>query len=339
MKFVNTSVSDALKELGYNEEEITAIIAHMEEQGTIEGAPGLKDEHLPVFDCAVKPANGSRSIHWQGHVKMVAAVQPFISGAISKTFNMPSETTPEEIMDAYMMGWKLGLKAFAVYRDGSKAAQPLMTMGSDKKEEKTFKAMRRRLPATRPSETHKFSIAGHEGYLTYSMYETGELGEIFIRMSKQGSTLAGLLDVFAIAVSVALQHGVSLKTLSRQFAYGRFEPAGYTENSTIQVATSITDYIFRYLAMRFLTEDDLMELGIQAPAKEIQPVAQPLTPVAMVRAVSEAPIVRVANEETSPKAASKVVYADTMCRACGGMLIRTGTCKTCTQCGTSDGGC
>jgi len=243
---------------------------------------------------------------------------------------MPAETTVDEIMQAYIMGWKLGLKAFAVYRDGSKAAQPLMTVnGRGGKEKDAVRVMRRKLPPTRPSETHKFSIAGHEGFFTYSMYENGELGEVFIRMSKQGSTLAGLLDAFAIAISVALQYGVPLKSLVRRFAYGRFEPAGYTENPAIQVATSITDYIFRYLALRFLAVHDLDELGIKAPLKEVE---------AMIKEV-HVPQVQATPVEKKSSASVRRMYADTVCRACGGMLIQTGSCKTCVQCGTSNGGC
>lgn len=329
MKFVNTTIPEALKRLGYSEEEVKIIVNYIEDKGTIEAAPVLKEKHLEVFDCAVKPANGERSIPWRGHVKMVASVQPFISGAISKTFNMPYETTTEEIMNAYIMGWKLGLKAFAVYRDGSKAAQPLVTasgLAGGKGFEK--KPVRRRLPSTRPSETHKFSIAGHEGYLTYSAYDNKDLAEIFISMSKQGSTLAGLLDAFAIAISIALQHGVPFKTLAKKFVYGRFEPAGFTENPEVQVATSITDYIFRYLALRFLPPHDLDELGIKSPPKEIEAVA---------KKIEEAPF---KNTVAGVKKESKpLVYADSVCRVCGGMLIQTGSCKTCIQCGTSNGGC
>lgn len=328
MKFVNTAVSEALGRLGYGGDHIKEIIAHLEKEGTIEGAPGLKPEHEAVFDCAVKPTNGKRAIVWQGHVKMVASVQPFISGAISKTFNMPHETTVDQIMEAYMMGWKLGLKAFAVYRDGSKAAQPLLAMNAQAFRERVVKPVRRRLPATRPSETHKFSIAGHEGYFTYSTFENGDCAEIFIRMSKQGSTLAGLLDAFAIAISIALQHGVPLKILAQKFVYVRFEPAGYTENPAIQVASSITDYIFRYLALRFLQPPDLDELGIKAPAKEdIEAMFKKVEKNVELRIRDVTPI-------TAP-----VIYADSVCRVCGGMLIQTGTCKTCIQCGASNGGC
>ena len=335
MKFVNTAVLGALEKLGYSEEERTAIVSHMEKNGTIEGAPYLKENHLAVFDCAVKPATGKRFISWKGHVKMVAAVQPFISGAISKTFNMPNETTVEEIEQAYMLGWKMGLKAFAVYRDGSKAAQPLSTSGAQggKKEEK--KVIRRRLPPTRQSETHKFSIAGHEGYLTYSLYEDDVPAEIFIRMSKQGSTLAGLLDTFAIAVSMALQHGVPLKTLAAKFVYGRFEPAGYTENKDIQVATSITDYIFRFMAMRFMSAGDLDEIGVKAPLKEIEEEAGEKFPAPVAAGKEEMKVMTISSNGSN----EKVVYAGSVCKSCGGMMIQTGTCKTCMQCGTANGGC
>ncbi len=348
MKFINTTVPQALEKLGYREDERNAILAHIEERGTSEGAPHLKDEHLAVFDCAVKPSGGTRSIAWQGHVKMVAAAQPFLSGAISKTFNMPTETTVEEIMEAYIMGWRSGLKAFAVYRDGSKAAQPLTAgeRGSIKKKD-AFQPVRRHLPATRPSETHKFSVAGHEGFLTYSIYEDGTLAEIFVRMSKQGSTLAGLLDAFAIAISIALQYGVPLKTLTRRLSYMRFEPAGYTENPDVQVATSITDYIFRYLALRFLSESELDELGIKAPSKEIaatvrtEPMGDEKKKSQFIRPAADVKDVKVvmADALSSIPASIRVVYADSVCRACGGMLIQTGTCKTCIQCGTSNGGC
>ena len=339
MKFINTTVPQALEKLGYGADERAGILSHIEERGTIEGAPHLKESHLAVFDCAVKPLQGNRVISWQGHVKMVAAAQPFLSGAVSKTFNMSAETTAEEIMEAYIMGWKMGLKAFAVYRDGSKAAQPLNLSDKEKKKKEVASPVRRHLPPTRPSETHKFSIAGHEGFLTYSMHEDGTLGEIFIRMSKQGSTLAGLLDVAAISVSIAIQYGVPLKNFVKRFSYSRFEPAGYTENADIQVATSIADYIFRYLALRFLSEQELDELGIKAPPKEVAIAAEkPMTPEQKyeVRPVAsvQTPVILTASEQ-SPKR----VYADTMCRACGGMLIQTGTCKTCIQCGTSNGGC
>lgn len=334
MRIVNNAVPRALVNLGYTDEERTAILNHIEETMTIEGAPGLKEEHLPIFDCAVKPSMGKRAIHWLGHVKMVAAVQPFISGAISKTFNMPSETSVEEIMEAYIMGWKLGLKAFAVYRDGSKSAQPLTTNATHKKKDKQeLRPARRHLAATRSSETHKFSIVGHDGYLTYSTFEDGTLAELFIKMSKQGSTLSGLLDAFAISISIALQHGVPLYVLATKFCYTRFEPSGYTENADIQIATSITDYVFRYLALRFLNADELADLGVHVPVKEANPdegaiVLQQLSPLVLTPSPMASEHMR-----------SRIVDAGTFCRSCGGMMMQTGSCKTCTQCGTSNGGC
>jgi ribonucleoside-diphosphate reductase alpha chain len=332
MKFINTSVPQALANLGYTKDESAAITGFLEQTGTVEGAPHLKEEHLVVFDCAVRPAGGARSIAWTGHVKMVAAIQPFISGAISKTFNMPAETTVDEIMDAYIMGWKMGLKAFAVYRDGSKAAQPLNAAGSNRSKVAEKKPQRRHLPATRASETHKFAIAGHEGFLTYSAYDDGTLAEIFIRMSKQGSTLAGLLDAFAIAVSVALQYGVPLRDMARRFCYARFEPAGYTDNPEVQVATSIVDYLFRYLGQRFLSESDMEELGIKSAVKEVES-ARPVASSEVTRSSVRQTTVEVRQE------VRRVTYADSVCRACGCMMIQTGTCKTCLQCGTSNGGC
>ena len=339
MKIVNASVEPALKAMGYDEHACADILSWITEHNTIEGAPQLQDVHLPVFDCAVKSASGTRSISWRGHVKMVAAVQPFISGAISKTFNMSYETTKEEIADAYVMAWRSGIKAFAVYRDGSKATQPLSTSAGQRKNEGAAeKAVRRKLPATRASETHKFSIAGHEGYLTYSMFEDGALSEIFMKMSKQGSTLSGLLDVFAISVSMALQYGVPFKELAHKFIYTRFEPAGFTGNESVRVATSIVDYIFRYLALRFLTPDDLSEFGMvqllegeQHGAKEPHEVKTPVMVRAAV-AVEQHP----EGEHTNAK---RTVVAEVVCRKCGGMMVRTGTCLTCLQCGDSSGGC
>ena len=338
MKIVNSTVPQALKNLGYTNGEVERIVLWTSERGTIEGAPGFKEEHLPIYDCAVKPAKGTRAISWQGHVRMVAAVQPFVSGAISKTFNMSFETTREEIFDAYMMAWKLGIKAFAVYRDGSKATQPLQTGKSREKQEPVVVAgaSRRKLPTTRHSETHKFAIAGHEGYLTYSMYEDGALAEIFIRMAKQGSTLAGLLDAFAISVSMALQYGVPFKDLARKFIYSRFEPAGFTENEHIRIATSIIDYIFRFLALRFLSADDLAEFGLTPllDHKEHQTLEKTL------KGEGESEVnVTAARKPLNGANGNGFMSGETVCRKCGGMMVRTGTCLTCLQCGDSSGGC
>ena len=331
MKIVNESVSQALLNLNYSPEEVKEISDWIKERGTVEGAPYIREEHLSVFDTAVKPKEGKRSISWQGHVKMVAAVQPFISGAISKTFNMSHETTKEEIEEAYLMAWKLGIKAFAVYRDGSKQSQPLQTEHS-KSSKKTHekKNGRRRLPATRPSETHKFVIAGHDGYLTYSTYEDGTLAEIFIRMAKQGSTLAGLLDSFALAVSISLQYGVPLKVFVDKYVRSRFEPAGYTENPEIMVATSIVDYIARYLGLRFLPKEDLIELGLAQIDVEGKKDEKYLA-----EGIKENYIANLANN----KSKNGQIYANSVCRNCGGMMIQSGSCHTCLECGATSGGC
>jgi ribonucleoside-diphosphate reductase alpha chain len=327
MKIVNKTVPLALKRLGYTEEEIKDIIKHLEETQNIETAPHLKEEHLSVFDCAIKPPGGKRYIHWMGHVKMVAAVQPFISGGISKTFNMPNETTIQEIYDAYFTAWKLGIKCFAVYRDGSKATQALYT---EKKEKKLKEKMeRKRLPLVRQSETHKFSVAGHEGYLTYSMFEDGSLGEIFIRMSKQGSTLAGLLDAFAIAVSIALQYGVPLKELANKFIYMRFEPMGITNNEDIPIASSIVDYIFKYLSLRFLTLEELKEIGLEVKEKSILKEHPKLIENNLA----------IVKENNNLARLDSGKLAGPPCKYCGGMTTRTGSCYTCLECGESSGGC
>lgn len=255
LKIINQTVPLALRTLGYTEEEIEAIIAHINANDTIEGAPGLRAEHLPVFDCAFQAQRGTRSISWKAHVLMMAAAQPFLSGAISKTVNMPRETTAKDIADAYMEGWRLGLKSLAVYRDGSKSVQPLSTKKSDSEEttEKLVPAPRReRLPDTRQSVTHKFSVAGHEGYITVGLYEDGRPGEVFITMAKEGSTIGGLMDCFGTAVSMSLQYGVPLEVYVSKFAHTRFEPMGHTRNADIRYAKSLVDYIFRWMGVMFL---------------------------------------------------------------------------------------
>jgi len=281
LKIVNQTVPHALRKLGYSPAEVEEIVAFVNERETIEGAPGLKPEHLPVFDCAFKPVNGERSIHYMGHVRMMGAVQPFLSGAISKTVNMPEAATAEEIETVYLEGWKQGLKAIAIYRDGSKRSQPLST--GKKKDEGTAedretidslrrqlaaanveatKPHRRRLPAERTAITHKFDIAGHEGYITVGLYPDGQPGEIFLKMAKEGSTVSGLMDTFATSVSLALQYGVPLKDLVNKFAHVRFEPSGFTGNQEIPIAKSIVDYIFRWLGSRFLQGEDRGTLGL-----------------------------------------------------------------------------
>jgi ribonucleoside-diphosphate reductase alpha chain len=281
LKIVNQTVPSALRKLGYSADQVEEILAYINERETIEGAPHVRPEHLSVFDCAFKPVNGERSIHYMGHVRMMGAVQPFISGAISKTVNMPEAATVDEIEQVYLEGWKLGLKAIAIYRDGSKRSQPLST-GKKKDgdvaveaEEVTAlkkqlaaaqaeagKPHRRRLPSERTAITHKFEISGHEGYITVGLYPDGQPGEIFLKMAKEGSTVSGLMDTFATTVSVALQYGVPLRDLVNKFAHVRFEPSGFTGNQEIPIAKSIIDYIFRWLGSRFLSAEDRAMLGL-----------------------------------------------------------------------------
>jgi ribonucleoside-diphosphate reductase alpha chain len=284
LKIVNQTVPSALRKLGYDATQVEEILAYINDRETIEGAPHVKPQHLSVFDCAFKPVNGERSIHYMGHVRMMGAIQPFISGAISKTVNMPEAATAEEIEKVYLEGWKLGLKAIAVYRDNSKRSQPLSTgkkkdgdvvdsevvakLKKDLAKAQAEAALphRRRLPAERTAVTHKFDIAGHEGYITVGLYPDGTPGEIFLKMAKEGSTVSGLMDSFATTVSVALQYGVPLRDLVNKFAHVRFEPSGFTGNSEIPIAKSSIDYIFRWLGSRFLEADDRAALGLQERA-------------------------------------------------------------------------
>jgi ribonucleoside-diphosphate reductase alpha chain len=254
LKIVNRSVPLALKTMGYDQRQIDAICQHIDTHDTIEGAPDLLDEHLPIFDCAFKPANGRRSIDWRAHVAMMAAAQPFLSGAISKTVNMPAESTPQDIAEAYRWGWELNLKALAIYRDGSKQSQPLSTKTEKDKaaEKETTRPRRERLPDTRRSITHKFNVNGHEGYITVGLYDDGRPGELFITMAKEGSTIGGLMDSFGTAISMSLQYGVPLEVLVNKFSHTRFEPMGHTTNPEIRIAKSLVDYIFRWLGMQFL---------------------------------------------------------------------------------------
>lgn len=254
LKIVNQTVPLALKTLGYSEGEVKSIIDFIAAEDSIEGAPDLKDEHLPVFDCAFQSTHGTRSIPWKAHIRMMAAAQPFISGAISKTVNMPKDAAVDDVREAYMEGWRLGLKALAIYRDGSKGAQPLTTKKKAKKEDKTLISAprRERLPDTRHSITHKFSVAGHEGYITVGLYPDGRPGEMFITMAKEGSTVGGLMDCFGTAISMSLQYGVPLEVYVKKFSHTRFEPMGHTKNPDVRIAKSIVDYIFRWLGITFL---------------------------------------------------------------------------------------
>jgi ribonucleoside-diphosphate reductase alpha chain len=436
IKIVNQTVPLALWKLGYEPEQVNSIVSYIDSTGTIEGAPGVRDEHLPVFDCSFKPQKGTRSIHYMGHVQMMSAAQPFISGAISKTVNLPEAATVEDIMDAYIQSWKMGLKAVAIYRDGSKKAQPLMAAAKKEdaarrgtraerlptediawaglsteqkafalevvrivnagtanagsaaaiaKEEKEHhsavidavrrligptkedqqsappKALRHRLPGERHSITHKFAIAGHEGYITVGLYKDGTPGELFIRMAKEGSTVAGLMDSFALAVSLALQHGVPLKLLCDKFQHTRFEPAGFTGNPEIPIAKSMMDYIFRWLEIRFIT-------GKQYPLfKELQAVStQPstvsrgveeTTPPAGGVPRSQEPAASSSASSSSQELEASSLHlhdrgifhpADAMrelvdlgdapsCHLCGAIMTRNGSCYRCMSCGSTSG--
>ena len=402
MKIVNQTVDLALENLGYSASEREAILAFVDENDTIEGAPGLKDEHLPVFDCAFKPFNGRRSIHHMGHILMMAACQPFISGAISKTVNLPEHATPEDIADAYMQGWKSGLKAVAIYRENSKRSQPLSTEKGGNTKGKSVAAeaesgdgasrepevivrevervvekivtqpARRRLPDERPSITHKFSVAGHEGYLHIGLYPRemeglgGMPGEIFITMAKQGSTISGLMDGFATSISLALQYGVPLEDLVQKFSHMRFEPAGFTNNRQIPIAKSLLDYVFRYLSLKFLGEVT-GDAEAADPAQAVAAAQEQSGPAAdesqadlfvggTVEQALNIPTVGGASPGASSSGASgdgggalkaaagperAVAFQNQddspACSNCGGITVRAGACYSCPNCGSSTG--
>jgi ribonucleoside-diphosphate reductase alpha chain len=345
LKIVNNTVPEALRRLGYGEEAADRIVRYIDEHETIEGAPGLKDEHLPVFDCAFQPRNGSRSIHYMGHIRMMEAVQPFISGAISKTVNMPENATPKDVVEAYMAAWKGGLKAIAIYRDGSKRSQPLSTSREDRGAKLPVLEVvsggaplpkRRRLPDERRSITHKFSVAGHDGYITVGMYEDGSPGEIFIVMAKAGSTLSGVMDSFATAVSLGLQHGVPLELFVSKFAHVRFEPHGFTKNTDIPIAKSIVDYLFRWLGIKFLghapastaheaAKDDPLE------AHGVQPVSE--NQLSLINGIKNG-----GHLEPPVEDSAFVSQTDAPpCTDCGAIMVRRGACYSCLNCGATSG--
>jgi ribonucleoside-diphosphate reductase alpha chain len=389
MKIVNGTVPMALGKLGYTQPEIEAIVHYIDEQETIEGAPFLKDEHLPVFDCAFKPAQGERSIHYMGHIKMMGATQPFISGAISKTVNVPREATVEEIEKAYLESWRLGAKAISIYRDGSKRTQPLNTskagvadtragrtgsigIGSNVEADLQVRQneivrevvkivetpKRRKLPDERNAITHKFDIAGHEGYITVGLFEDGTPGEIFLVMAKEGSTISGFADAFAQAISYALQYGVPLQALVDKFSHARFEPSGMTKNPEIRFAKSIVDYIFRWLATKFLSAEAQYRAGVNIE----QPAESPEGVRSQVSGVRRGPGVRseapgtvnplasggpssvgagFSRPEDKPKPSSFAAIRNQEdappCSTCGSIMIRSGSCYKCTNCGTTSG--
>ncbi len=351
LKIVNQSVPQALSTLGYNGEEISQLVKYIDEHDTIEGAPALKPEHLPVFDCAFKPMKGQRSIAPLGHIKMMAAVQPFVSGAISKTVNMPANATAEDIYNAYVEAWRLGLKAIAIYRDGSKRSQPLAT----KKDEGKAKSgtdreiKRRHLPDERHAITHKFNIAGHEGYITAGLYDDGSPGEIFLVMAKEGSTLSGVMDAFATSISLALQYGVPLSALVKKFSHMRFEPAGFTHNKDIPLAKSILDYIFRWMALKFLSPEKQAEVGVRptgsgsAAKTEGNSGEKTETNQQKTSQAKEADANSAKKNGAASSSASMVGFELSEdappCSVCGSsLMVRQGACYHCLTCG-SQGGC
>jgi ribonucleoside-diphosphate reductase alpha chain len=337
MKIVNQTVPMALRKLGYTQPQVDAIVDYIDINETIEGAPGLKDSHLPVFDCAFKAAKGHRSIHYMGHIKMMGATQPFISGAISKTVNVPKEATVEEIMQAYIQSWKLGAKAISIYRDGSKRTQPLNT-SKDKTAAEVAQAaaaalitqpIRRKLPDERQAITHKFDIAGHEGYITVGLFANGQPGEIFLVMAKEGSTISGFADAFAQAISYALQYGVPLQALVDKFSHVRFEPSGMTRNPEIRFAKSIVDYIFRWLASKFLSNEAQFHAGVNGREENASVEQLTLTPTAAAPSPSTTsanPHSTIQNQEDAPP-----------CSTCGSIMIRSGACYKCSNCGNTSG--
>ena len=350
MKIVNQTVPMALARLGYSPAQVDAIIEFIDVNETIEGAPGLKPSHLPVFDCAFKAAKGQRSIHYLGHIKMMGATQPFISGAISKTVNVPKEATVEDITQAYVQSWKLGAKAISIYRDGSKRTQPLNTSRDKSAAEIASLAaaealaavrspVRRRLPDERRAITHKFDIAGHEGYITVGLFEDGQPGEIFLVMAKEGSTISGFADAFAQAISYALQYGVPFQALVDKFSHVRFEPSGMTRNPEIRFAKSIVDYIFRWLASKFLSPEAQFHAGVNgrdldeikaasasAPAATASAVAPATSAPPVVTAATATPFSTIQNQEDAPP-----------CSTCGSIMIRSGACYKCMNCGNTSG--
>ena len=356
MKIVNNTVPQALMRLNYPPEQVAQIVDYIDRNGSLEGAPGLLPQHLPVFDCSLA-SNGGRSIAWRGHLKMMAAAQPFLSGAISKTINMPEESTVEDIMQAYIESWKTGLKAVAIYRDNSKRSQPLNAAG--KKEITAEKAVaaavaasaapatikedapeapaqkqlpgfaqRRKLPNERKSITHKFAIGGHEGYLTVGMYDDGTPGEIFIKMAKEGSTLSGIMDAFALSVSIALQYGVPLRALIDKFVNSRFEPSGYTGNPEIRYAKSIVDYIGRWVGSKFVSRD-YTDSDVQDTDQDEAPAKPP---------VAEMPVRGYASADSSSAPRPRTAIDDApSCSECGMLMTPNGSCYKCANCGSTSG--
>jgi ribonucleoside-diphosphate reductase alpha chain len=347
IKIVNNTVPQALMKMGCTPEQSSEIVSYIDKKGTIEGAPYLKPEHLAVFDCSLTPAGGGRSISWTGHVKMMAAAQPFLSGAISKTINMPEESTVEDVMQAYIESWKLGLKAVAIYRDNSKRSQPLSASGQKKDEKKTEavaspgevvpvqqelfgRRQREKMPTERASVTHKFSVGGHEGYITVGMYEDGRPGEIFIKMSKEGSTLSGVMDGLALTISLGLQYGVPLKVFVDKLVNTRFEPSGISANPNIRFVSSVLDYIARWLGGRFISSDYLKLTGDQIAAAAPPTSANSAMVESMLAAISAG------NSPASTKQTNAHEGAPA-CSECGMLMVPNGACYKCENCGSTSG--
>jgi ribonucleoside-diphosphate reductase alpha chain len=367
MKIVNKSVPAGLRALGYDTIQLEEIEKYIAQHDTIEGAPHLREDHLPVFDCAFRPAKGKRSIDWRAHVRMMAAAQPFLSGAISKTVNMPTESTPEDIADAYRWGWEMGLKALAIYRDGSKQSQPLSTKSeaektADKEKAAAARPKRERLPDTRQSLTHKFNVGGHEGYINVGLYPDGRPGELFLTMAKEGSTVGGMMDAFGTAISLSLQYGVPLEVLVNKFSHMRFEPMGHTPNPDIRIAKSVVDYIFRWLGNTFLPGFREASIGLNpavaddkkwdtnsgntAAAAEPGTVANCNAAVNGNRTIDFAALERAgvamkvdaANGATLRSEQFARFQSDApSCEVCGAITVRNGNCYLCHNCGNSMG--
>ena len=356
IKIVNQTVPTALFKLGYDHDQANAIVSYIDATGTIEGAPHIKDNHLAVFDCSFKPAKGTRSIAYMGHLRMMAAAQPFISGAISKTVNLPENASVEDIMEAYLQAWKLGLKAVAVYRDGCKKSQPLSAAGtktanSSKDDLRPGaaappepedmnappRAVRHKLQEERASITHKFNIGGHEGYITVGLYPNGEPGELFITMAKEGSTVSGLMDSFALAVSISLQHGVPLKLFCEKFAHTRFEPSGWTSNPDIGFAKSIMDYIFRWLQLRFTGQQQLLFENLRPKLSGVtpQPTEESASAIRRPEGGSHA---GTGSVHAADALAALIDLGDApTCSFCGSIMTRNGSCYRCGSCGSTSG--
>jgi ribonucleoside-diphosphate reductase alpha chain len=341
MKLVNSTVPPALTRLGYTPAQVHAIVDYLDKNDTIEGAPHLKEKDLPVFDCAFRPAKGQRSIHYMGHIRMMGAVQPFISGAISKTVNVPKDATVDDILQAYTESWRLGVKSISIYRDGSKRTQPLNTSKDAKAKvaapevvtKIVNQPVRKKLPEERKAITHKFDIGGHEGYITVGLYEDGAPGELFLVMAKEGSTISGFADAFAQAVSYALQYGVPLQVLVDKFSHMRFEPSGMTRNPQIRFAKSIVDYVFRWLATKFMSAEAQFRAGVNGqeptgpqPREAEQLSLAGITPVAGVASAAPVEISTVQNQEDAPP-----------CTMCGAIMVRSGSCYKCYNCGSTSG--